>query len=257
MTPIKIRIKGVSKSFSGKNKGESLEVLDNINLDIKEGEFITIIGPNSCGKTTFLNIISSLEKPDLGTIIYDNVNNYKKKVGYVFQNYYESLFPWLTVLENIEFGLVLQGFDFSTRRNIVKDLVDRFYLSDQKEQYPYQLSGGKKQLVAILRALAYQPDILILDEPFTSLDYDTARNMWLELERIWSYSGGTFLFVSHDINEAVFLSDRVIVFSKRPAKIIEEVEIDLARPRTLSMLRDNKFLDYRKKVLEIFDFAIK
>lgn len=248
-----IKIKNLSKSFFIPQK---LDVLDNISLTVKRGEFVTIFGPNGCGKTTLLYTLAGIEKPTKGRILINNKRTEDSKVGFVFQNYNDTLFPWRTVLGNIEFALEVQGFGKRERKKISESLISKVGLSDFRNRYPHQLSGGMKQLIAIVRALAYEPEFFLMDEPFGALDYQNRIKMEEEIQRIWMETGKTILFVSHDIDEAIFLADRVVVFSKRPAKIKEIVEIDLPRPRTFEMLHSKKFFRLRKNILKIFSGEI-
>lgn len=246
-----IEIKNLSQSFE--HGEEKLDVLANLDVRIKSGEFVAFFGPNGCGKTTFLYLISSIYEPTAGDIILGHHRGKEATVGFVFQDFSQSIFPWRTVYGNVEFGLEVQGMGKENRRRRVKELLEKLNLLGHENKYPYQLSGGLKQSTAIARALAYDPDIFILDEPFSALDYQTTRMMWLELLDIWKNLRKTTLFVSHSIDEAVFLADRVIVFSKRPAHIVGEVVIDLPRPRKLGMLQSKKFFTLRNKVLKYFE----
>ena len=170
----------------------------------------------------------------------------------MFQNYNESLFPWRTALENIEFALEIQGISKKERAKKAEGLLNKVGLIKHKNKYFYELSGGMKQLVAICRAIAYQPDVLLMDEPFSSLDYSTTKKMEMELLEIWQERKITTLFVSHDIDEAIILADRVIVLSPRPARIKEIIEINLPRPRKLDMIASDEFFAIRNKVLKAF-----
>lgn len=177
------------------------------------------------------------------------------KVGFVFQNYNESMLPWRTVAGNINFALEIQDSQEKKRGYTPEYLLMKVGLLDYKNKYFYELSGGMKQLVAICRAFAYNPEILLMDEPFSSLDYSTTRKMELELLNVWRETNKTTIFVSHDIDEAIFLADRVIVLSKRPAKIKEVVEVNLPRPRKLEMLSSKNFFQTRAMILKIFEYG--
>jgi NitT/TauT family transport system ATP-binding protein len=245
-----ITFKQVSKKFShGKS---TIEVLEDIDFSLADGEFVTIFGPNGCGKTTLINIIGGLEKADGGTISIKDKNVKDIKVGYVFQNYNESLFPWRTALGNVEFALEIQGVSKPERLRKAEELLEKVGLLPHKNKYLYELSGGMKQLVAICRAIAYKPDILLMDEPFSSLDYSTTKKMEIELLKIWQEEKITTLFVSHDIDEAIFLADRVIVLSPRPSKIKKIFKIPLPRPRKLDMIASDEFFTIRNKILQSF-----
>lgn len=250
-----IEVENLSKEFSQpKNKIKTLKVLDNISFQVKDGEFVAFFGPNGCGKTTMLNILSGIEKPNSGNVSINNKSPDLSKVGFVFQNYNESMLPWRTVVGNIKLALEIQGVNEKKKKQIVEYLLKKVGLFEHKDKYFYELSGGMKQLTAICRAFAYNPDLLLMDEPFSSLDYSTSRKMGLELLNIWKETKKATLFVSHDVDEAIFLADRVIVLSKRPAKIRGIVDVDLPRPRKLSMLSSERFFNIRNKVLRLFEY---
>jgi len=245
-----ISLENISKSFN-QNKNE-IQVLDGIQLDIKNGEFVTIFGPNGSGKSTLLNIISGLDKAGTGNVLVNNKRPEEAKVGFVFQNYNESLFPWRTAQENVEFALEVQNVPKPEQKKISEHLLKKVGLYNHKDKYLYELSGGQKQLVAICRAFAYNPDVLLMDEPFSALDYSTTKKMEMELMDIWQEKKITTLFISHDIDEAIFLADRVVVLSPRPGKIKQIFEVNLPRPRNLEMLASKEFFDLRNKILEAF-----
>ena len=227
-----IKIENLSKSFL--HNSEKLHVLDNLNLEVKNGEFLVLFGPNGCGKTTLLNILGGIENEDSGKISMDEESIFKNKVGFVFQNYNESLFPWYTVENNIALSIEANGEnDKKNVRNLSKKYLKSIGLEKFASKYPYQLSGGMKQLVSIVRAFAYKPDFFLMDEPF-------------------SKNKKTIIFVSHDIEEAVYLADRVVVFSKRPAKVKSIFEVKLKRPRTFQTRSSKEFFEIKNKILEAF-----
>lgn len=245
-----ITLQGVTKEF--KKDNISIKVLEDITLDIKDGEFVTLFGPNGSGKTTLLNIVSGLEKAKHGRVLVNGNEPEHSKIGFVFQNYNESLFPWRTALANVEFALEVQGVTGEEKTKRAEYFLEKVGLLQHKNKYLYELSGGMKQLVAICRAFAYAPDLLIMDEPFSALDYSTTKRMELELLDIWQEKKITTLFVSHDIDEAIFLADRVVVLSPRPGRIKQVFEVNLPRPRSLDMLSSEKFFELRNKILEAF-----
>ena len=250
-----IEIENLSKEFSQpKNKKKILKVLDNISLKIKDGEFIAFFGPNGCGKTTLLNILSGIDKSTSGTILINKKKPEESKAGFVFQNYNESMLPWRTIEGNISLALEVQGIEGTKKQEIINHLLKKVGLFEHKDKFFYELSGGMKQLTAICRAFAYNPDLLLLDEPFSSLDYSTSRKMGLELLDIWKENKKTTLFISHDVDEAVFLADKVVVLSNRPAKIKGIVEVKLPRPRKLNVLSSKEFFETRNKILRLFEY---
>jgi len=247
-----ISVCSVTKQFE-KPSGIT-RVIDDINLEINKGEFVTVFGPNGSGKTTLLNIIAGLDNPSSGEVLVDNKKPKEADVGFVFQNYNESLFPWRTVLDNVVFPMEISKTPREKAVKIAEHLLDKVGLLHSKDKFMYELSGGQRQLVSICRAIAYDPDILIMDEPFSALDYSTTRKMELELLDIWQEKKITTLFVSHDIDEAIFLADRVIVLSPRPAKIKKIFEVKLPRPRALDMLSSPEFTELRNAILNTFEY---
>lgn len=247
-----ISLVGITKTFK-KDSGDT-RVIDGINLEVNKGEFVTVFGPNGSGKTTLLNIVAGIETPESGKVMVSGKNPKDAQVGFVFQNYNESLFPWRTVLENIIFPLEIAKVDKEKQYKIAEHFLNKVGLLNSKDKFVYELSGGQRQLVSICRSIAYDPDILIMDEPFSALDYSTTRKMELELLDIWQEKKITTLFVSHDIDEAIFLADRVIVLSPRPAKIKKIFEVKLPRPRTLDMLSSPEFTELRNAILNTFEY---
>jgi NitT/TauT family transport system ATP-binding protein len=241
-----ISIKNLKKSFV--NNGRKVEVLDGINLEIERGEFLVIFGPNGCGKTTLLNIISKLESKDSGEIISDGV----LKTSFVFQNYREALFPWQKIIDNIAFPLQLKGISRKERYAKVESLVSSLGLNFDLRTYPYELSGGQQQMVAILRALITEPDLLLLDEPFSSLDYKTTLLMQEKILEIWQQFKLTILFVTHEIDEAIFLSSRIALMNDKPSCIVKVLDNNLAYPRHWSMVGSAQFSNLKQMALDIF-----
>jgi NitT/TauT family transport system ATP-binding protein len=225
-----IEIKGVSKTFV-QRIGGSYKALDDITLTIKKGEFVSLLGPSGCGKSTVLNLVAGFDTLSEGTI---QVNG-KKVTGagadrvVVFQEH--GLFPWLTVLDNVAFGLKQKGIPKKERHDMAMEQIKSVHLSRFADRYPHELSGGMKQRAAIARALAMDPEILLMDEPFAALDEQTRLILHKELEEIWMRTRKTILFITHNIREAVILSDRVLVMSTRPGTIKKEFSVKAARPR--------------------------
>jgi len=247
-----LEIRGVSKLFHA--DGKDMEALQDINLSIKENEFICFIGPSGCGKTTLLRIIAGLEEPTSGTISLGGVaiKGPGPERGMVFQEY--SLFPWRTVLDNIAFGLELKGVSTAKRQEKARQYLKMVGLERFETRYPHELSGGMKQRVAIARALVNDPKALLMDEPFGALDAQTRNVMQSELLRIWEEERKTVVFVTHSVDEAIYLADRIVIMSARPGRIKDTIEIDLPRPRNrtspeVNQIRDRILCDLRAEIV--------
>lgn len=225
-----IEIRGVSKIFR-KSSRESVKALENVNLNVDENKFVTIIGPSGCGKTTLLRLLAGVMKPDEGGIFINakEVDSPGRDRGFVFQDF--GLFPWRTVIQNTEFGLELAGFPKEDRRKIAEKYIELVGLTKFRDYYPHELSGGMQQRVGIARALAIEPKIFLMDEPFGSLDAQTRVYMQKELLRIWSKRKRTVIFVTHNIDEAIYLSDEIAVMSCSPGSVAEIIQVDFPRPR--------------------------
>jgi NitT/TauT family transport system ATP-binding protein len=248
-----IEAKNVFKSFpSHTPDAPPLQVVENFNLSLREGELVTMFGPNGCGKTTILNLLANLLPPDSGIIVRTH-NPEPIAVGYVFQNYADTLLPWRTVRGNIAFPLEIRDTEGQERTKRVNKRLEQFHLTEHADKYVYQLSGGLKQLVSIARSTAYDPRLLILDEPFSALDYSLSRMLWLRFREFWTDQKVTTVFVSHNVDEAVFLGDRVCVLSARPARVIADVPVPLGGERPLSLLSSQDFFAVRKQVLDAFE----
>ncbi len=236
-----LEIKGLNKLFWA--DGREMEVLRDINLSIKENEFICFIGPSGCGKTTLLRIIAGLEEPTTGTLSLagESIKGPGPERGMVFQEY--SLFPWRTVLDNIAFGLELKGVPTEERRIRSRQYLKMVGLERFEARYPHELSGGMKQRVAIARALVNDPRALLMDEPFGALDAQTRNLMQSELLRIWEKEKKTVVFVTHSVDEAIYLADRIVIMSARPGRIKDVIEIPLSRPRNRTSFEVNKIRD--------------
>ncbi len=250
----KIVAENVNKVFQVKNNENKLEklfVLDDFHLTVEEGEFLAILGPSGCGKSTFLNILGGLTQQTGGEIYVDGqpIVGRGNNLGYVFQAY--ALFPWRTVLENVAIGLEIRGVGKRERHKVAREYLSLVGLTDFANRYPRELSGGMKQRVAIARALAYQPEVLLMDEPFAALDAQTRELLQLELIRIWESTNKTIVFVTHSIDEAVFLADRVAVMTARPGKIKEFIDVHLPRPRTNELRNSSQFTAIRQQAWEL------
>lgn len=248
---MELKIKNVRKEFQLKDNIFKRKILavESISLDILDGEFVAILGPNACGKTTLLRMIAGLLKPDSGQILFDNKKSTIAQIGYVFQNYKDSLYPWKTVIDNIAFPFELAGVPLTERRARVKRFCETFNIDIDFNKYPYELSEGQKQLVALLRAFINKPDLLLMDEPFSALDYYTRIDMHFQLMKLLASRRVTTVFISHDIKEAIFLADRVVIFSK-PAQVIATYNIGFPHPRTADTIKSEGFIKTEKKILE-------
>jgi NitT/TauT family transport system ATP-binding protein len=249
-----LEILELSKTFSGRVLEESVHVLEKIQHRVENGRFISIIGPSGCGKTTLLRIIAGLEKASAGKVLLDGKELVQgsEDVGMVFQEY--ALFPWRTTLQNIEMGPEIKGIDKVRRRSTAMEYIKTFDLIGFENRYPRELSGGMKQRVAIARTLIMNPRVVLMDEPFGSLDSQTRNTMQEFLLRIWQKRADTVIFVTHNVDEAVFLSDEIVVFSKRPARIIKILEIDYPRPRDRTSEECNQI---RREVLRVLEEETK
>ncbi len=231
--------------------GNTVNALADVSLDIKAGEFISIIGPSGCGKTTLLRLIAGLDKPQSGELSIDEraIKDVSTERGYVFQQ--GGLFPWLTVEKNIAYGLKARGV-FKRNRSKVSDYISLVGLDGFESAYPHQISGGMAQRVAIARALINEPKALLLDEPMGALDSFTRADLQDKLLELWKQKGTTMILVTHDIDEAIYLSDRIVIMTPRPGKISSIVNVDLPRPRHRG---GGEFLALRKSILEFFELA--
>lgn len=247
------RIVGEDICMSFEAKGETIVALEHVGLTIESGEFATIVGPTGCGKTTFLRAVCGLLRPTSGRIIFDGGDN--RRPGMVFQE--DNLLPWRTLLDNVAYGLQIRGRARAERREIAQRYIDMVGLRGFENRYPYELSGGMKQRANLARGLAIDPPILLMDEPFASLDAQTRELMQFELLTIWERTRKTVLFITHQIDEAVYLADRVIVFSGRPGKVRAEFKVDIPRPRTLEVKRSPQFLRYVDDIWKLLQDEVK
>src|SRR5580700_2891604 len=246
-----VTIRGLSKRFG------ATVIYDNFDLDIPRGALVSVFGPNGCGKSTLINTIAGLTAPDAGQILFDGRKLSDVKFGYVFQNYREALFPWLRAFDNIAYPLKLMNVPLAERRARTEALVTHLGIKLDLALYPYQMSGGQQQLVSILRALVVEPEILFLDEPFSALDYEMTLFMRAQLQRIFMETGTTTVLVSHDLEEAVYLADRVLLLSRHPARVADFTPVRVARPRTEATLSDPIFVQTKAECLEVFQREVR
>ncbi len=246
-----ISLSGVAKTFRTSGSSD-VAALDDISLEVRSGEFVSLIGPSGCGKSTLLRVIADLLPPTTGTVLVNGASAHQARLartyGMVFQA--ATLFEWRTVAANIELPLEIMGMPRAERRGRARDMLDLVGLADFAEHHPWQLSGGMQQRVAIARALSFRPAVLLMDEPFGALDEMTRERMQSELLRIWKETATTIVFVTHSIPEAVFLSSRVVVMSARPGRIADIVDVDLAQPRGVDTRADPAFFSLVTKVRE-------
>jgi NitT/TauT family transport system ATP-binding protein/sulfonate transport system ATP-binding protein len=246
----KLSIENVSRTFVGTHGGQPVRALQPTDLSVNANDFITILGPSGCGKSTLLRIVAGLDTPSTGRVLLDGreVRRPGPARGMVFQSY--TLFPWLTVSDNIAFGLREKGTPEKERRDIVASYVDLVGLKGFESHWPKQLSGGMQQRTAIARALANDPEILLLDEPFGALDNQTRGLMQELLLGIWEKRKKTVLFVTHDIEEAIFMASRVVVMSARPGRIKSDVAVDLPHPRLYTIKTSPEFSALKARLTE-------
>ncbi|MGE5218410.1 MAG: ABC transporter ATP-binding protein [Chloroflexota bacterium] len=249
MTPF-IRAQNLALSFRPKNR-EPVTALTDLNLAVARGEFVSIVGPSGCGKSTFLNILLGLIKHDSGTLEFNGapVTGPSQERAMVFQEF--GLLPWRTVAANVELGLELKGIGAGQRAERAAELIKLVGLTGFERHYPHELSGGMKQRVGLARALATEPEVLLMDEPFAALDAQTRDLMQTELLQIWERTKKTVLFVTHSIEEAAYLSDRVIVMTARPGRTKDVIQIELPRPRDYEMRLTPEFNDIKLRIWEV------
>ncbi len=245
----RLEIRDLNQSFS-KDDGSSLVVLEHMTFDVKDEEFVCILGSSGCGKTTLLRLIAGLDLAQAGSIFLDGeeIRGTSPKIGMVFQEY--SLFPWRTVIDNIAFGLEMQGVARAERIKTAERYLDLVNLEQFRDSYPSELSGGMRQRVAVARALALDPAILLMDEPFGALDAQTRNMLQKELLDIQDATKKTIIFITHSVDEAVFLSDRIIVLTPRPGRICRTIDLDLPRPRDRTSV---EFANIRREVLDLIN----
>ncbi len=247
--PVVLDVRSLGKQYESRNG--RVEALRDINFKVHRREFICVIGPSGCGKSTLIRILAGLDYPTSGAVVLDEheVSGPGPDRGMVFQNY--TLFPWLTVKKNVMFGPRMKGLGLNKSESEAKQWIRMVGLERFEDAYPNQLSGGMKQRVAIARALANQPRIMLMDEPFGALDAQTRCSMQTYLKQIWMNVDVTILFITHDLDEAIFLADRIVVLDAHPGRIAEIIEVPLPQPRTVDDLMHPRFLATRKRVDEL------
>lgn len=249
----KIQIEDVSFSYTNRQTGEKVFVLDQVSFDIREKEFFCILGPSGCGKSTLLYLIAGLVQSDAGKVLVDGkaVRGPGADRGVVFQEY--ALMPWKTVMDNVSLGLKIKGVKRSERRQIAQHYIDLVNLSGFENKYPHELSGGMRQRAAVARTLANSPEIVLMDEPFAAVDAHTRLKLQEELTEIWAKEQKTIVFITHNIEEAIFLGNRVLVMSPRPAKIrkIFDVQLNRESRHWERVLEDPEFIELQSEITRL------
>jgi NitT/TauT family transport system ATP-binding protein len=253
----KLVARGVRVEFRRDANAHPVTALDGVDLSVYEGEFLCILGPSGCGKSTFLHVVDGLVRATEGEVVLDGrpVTGPGRDRAFVFQE--AALFPWLTTLGNVIYGLECHGVTRAKAIERTRPIIDMVGLAGFEDHYPYQLSGGMQQRVNLARALAVDPEVLLMDEPFAALDAQTRDVMQEELLRITGRADKTVLFITHHISEAVFLADRVAVFSARPGRVREIVEVAIPRPRDLAAKRDPKFLELEDRIWRLIETDVR
>jgi len=246
-----ITIRGLTKYFAG------WPLYENFDLDIPKGRIVSVFGPNGCGKSTLINMIAGLVPIDRGEILFDGKTLKDTRIGYVFQNYREALFPWMRTIDNIAYPLLLEGCSKVEVDRRMAELVASFDVKFDLNRYPYELSGGQQQTASIMRALAPRPEVLFLDEPFSALDFEMTLCIREKLQEVFMQTGTTMLLVSHDLEEAVYLADQILLLTKRPTRVAEILDYTDARPRTVDTLSQASFVEAKRQSLEIFQREVR
>ena len=241
-----VTVRGLYKAFAG------APLYTNFNLDLPRGKIVSIFGPNGCGKSTLMNMIAGLIAPDSGEVLFDGKPLRDTRIGYVFQNYRDALFPWMNAWDNIAYPLRRHGMAEAQVRARVEQLITLFEIRFDLRRYPYELSGGQQQMVCIMRALAPEPEVLFLDEPFSALDFEMTLFIREKLQEAHMASGVTMVIVSHDLEDAVMLADRILLLTRRPTRIAEIVPFGLPRPRTPETVSDPQFIAVKAHTLAVF-----
>lgn len=252
-----VDFQGVQVVFDVPRTGQKLVAVEDFNLKCERGEFITVVGPSGCGKSTMLMILAGLEQATKGRVLIDGkqVKGPGNDRAVVFQEF--ALLPWRTVLDNVAFGMEFRRIPRNERYDIARRYIEMVGLAGFENHYPNQLSGGMRQRVGIARALAVNPDILLMDEPFGALDAQTREVMGGELLKIWDKEKKTVIFITHDIDEAIYLADRICVMTARPGRVKEIVEVDFGRPRDMEIRNSVRFIEYRKHIWSLLQDEVQ
>lgn len=246
-----ITVRGLVKQF-GANR-----LYDGFDLDIPKGKIISIFGPNGCGKSTLINMMAGILPHDAGQILFDGKDVRETRIGYVFQNYREAVFPWMKAIDNIRYPLKFLNLSKAEKDARVERLVESFDVRIDLNRYPYEMSGGQQQMVSIMRALVVDPEVLFLDEPFSALDYEMTHYLREKLQKVFQERAITTLLVSHDLDEAVYLADYVLLLTRNPTKVADFVRFDAPRPRDAETTLTPEFLRVKAHTLEVFQREVR
>jgi NitT/TauT family transport system ATP-binding protein len=241
-----VTVRGLCKAFAG------VPLYTDFNLDLPRSQIVSIFGPNGCGKSTLMNMIAGLVPLDRGEVLFDGKTLKQTNIGYVFQNYRDALFPWINAWDNIAYPLRRKGMKAADVTARVDELVKLFEIRFDLKRYPYELSGGQMQTVCIMRSLATRPEVLFLDEPFSALDFEMTLFIRAKLQEAHLATGVTMVIVSHDLEDAVFLADHILLLTRRPTRIAEFVPFDMARPRLPEAVSDERFVKVKAHTLAVF-----
>jgi NitT/TauT family transport system ATP-binding protein len=246
-----ITIRGLTKRF------QDATIYDNFDLDIPKGKIVSVFGPNGCGKSTLINMIAGILPCDSGQILFEGKEARETRIGYVFQNYREAVFPWLRAIDNIRYPLQYLNLSKVEQQARMDRLMESFDVKLDLQRYPYQMSGGQQQLVSIMRALVVDPEVLFLDEPFSALDYEMVMFLRERLQKVLVERRTTTLLVSHDLDEAVLLADEVLLLTKRPTRVAENLPFDVSRPRTADTTITPAFIATKTRALDVFQREVR
>jgi NitT/TauT family transport system ATP-binding protein len=246
-----ITVRGLSKQFG------ATTLYDNFDLDIPRGELISVFGPNGCGKSTLINMMSGILPFDAGQVLFDGKDVRETRIGYVFQNYREAMFPWLRAIDNLRYPLKFLNLSKGEKDARVDRMIASFDVKIDLHRYPYELSGGQQQLVSIMRALIVDPEVLFMDEPFSALDYEMTLFMREQLQKVFMETRTTTLLVSHDLEEAVHLADKILLLTRKPTRIAATLPFDAPRPRDTDTLSSPDFVRAKAHCLEVFQREVR
>ncbi|HEX4325570.1 MAG TPA: ABC transporter ATP-binding protein, partial [Burkholderiales bacterium] len=246
-----ITVRGLTKRFG------ATTLYENFDLDIPRGQLISIFGPNGCGKSTLINMMSGILPIDAGEVLFDGKELRDTRIGYVFQNYREAMFPWLRAIDNLRYPLKFLKLTKAEKDARVEKMISRFDVKIDLHRYPYELSGGQQQMVSIMRALIVDPEVLFMDEPFSALDYEMTLFMREQLQKVFMETRTTTLLVSHDLEEAVHLADKILLLTRKPTHVADYVAFDAPRPRDIETLSTPEFVRVKAHSLEVFQREVR